>query len=305
MVFAHNEIERIERSGIKTKTFSLLVSLNPLKLLRQIKSLKQIVQEFRPDIIHAHFGSLTAFVSALIAGKARLVITYRGSDLNPSPTDTVIRSLGQKFFSQLAALRADRIICVSRQLMARLWWAHNKTVVLPSGVDLDVFYPIKRSMAREYLKWPDDEYIVLFNAGANPKVKRLDLAEESIAVARRLIGNLRFVVLSGDTPHRELPYFHSGADCLIVTSNFEGSPDIIKEALACDLPIVSVDVGDVVERLQGVNPSRIVSRNPQVIGAAIAEILKMNQRSNGREKTEGISAAAIKNKLIEIYYSII
>ena len=64
-------------------------------------------------------------------------------------------------------------------------------------------------------------------------------------------------------------------------------------------------VGDVVERLQGVNPSRIVSRNIQVIGAAIAEILKMNQRSNGREKTEAISAATIKNKLIEIYYSII
>jgi glycosyltransferase involved in cell wall biosynthesis len=179
-------------------------------------------------------------------------------------------------------------------------------MVIPSGVDMDLFRPIPRCEARRLLGWRDEERVVLFNAaGRTPGVKRLDLAEASVAVMRQLIGEVRFVVLRGDIDQEEVPLYLSGADCLLLTSDYEGSPDIIKEALACGLPVVSVEVGDVPERLEGVYPSRIVARDPRAVGTAAAEIVLSGQRSNGRELIRELSSTSITEKILQVYRSMI
>ena len=307
MIFAHKEISRIAAAGYETKTFMLATSLNLSKIWRETVKLKRVTVLYRPDFIHAHFGTLTGFVSAFISQitGVPLVVTFRGSDLNPSPFDGKFRSVFQKILSHLAAFRAKTNICVSCQLKKRLWWCRWKTRVIPSGIDLEFFKPVGKDEARRTLGWEKDERIVCFNAGLSPDVKRLDIAERSVDEMRECIGAVRLVVLRGDVSHNKMPVYLSGSDCLLLTSDYEGSPDIIKEALSCNLPIVSVDVGDVRERLEGVIPSRIVARDPNAIASGAAEIIVSGQRSNGRGHVAEISATAVRNKILKIYESLI
>src|SRR5262249_21309276 len=146
-----------------------------------------------------------------------------------------------------------------------------------------------RDEARLRLGWGLDERVVLFNAGREPKVKRLDLARAAVEAARRRCGDIRFAVLDGYVDPKEIPTWMNAADCLLFTSDWEGAPTVIQEALACDLPIVSVNVGDVPERLQGVSPSCIVARDPEALGGALADILETRERSNGHTRSQRIS----------------
>jgi glycosyltransferase involved in cell wall biosynthesis len=97
----------------------------------------------------------------------------------------------------------------------------------------------------------------------------------------------------------------NASDCLLLTSDFEGSPDVIKEALACNLPIVSVDVGDVKERTEGVAGASIVGRDPRVIAAAAHEILDQGKRSSGRSKISELDAPRVRDAILALYYDVL
>lgn len=304
MVFAHAEIARIAATGIETSVLPYATSLRPDRFARQILAIRSRIRQFKPDVVHAHFGTITAFAT-VIAADVPVVITFRGSDLNPSPSDGLIRNALQKLLSNIAASSAKAVILVSTGLRDRLWLKHPSAHVIPTGVDLDLFTPASSRLSRLELGWSLEEKIVLFNAGTSPRVKRLDLAEQSLELLRRRIPNVSLKVLRGLTPHDELPLHMNAADCLLLTSDFEGSPDIIKEALACNLPIVSVDVGDVKERTSGVKQTAIVARDPAAIANEIALILSSNERSNGREKISELDASKIRDAVIRVYTTIL
>jgi teichuronic acid biosynthesis glycosyltransferase TuaC len=100
-------------------------------------------------------------------------------------------------------------------------------------------------------------------------------------------------------------HYMNAADCLLLTSDYEGSPTVIKEALACGLPIVSVDVGDVRDRLKGVSPSRIVGRDPVEIAAALESVLSLGERSNGPSLVSEVSDKKIAWKIRSVYERIL
>lgn len=304
MVFAHSEIQRIAAAGIVTEIVPFRSSARPDRLLREIRAIRARVRHFKPDIIHAHFGTITAFAT-VIASRVPVVITFRGSDLNPAPSDGLLRNVVQKSLSNTAAFFADALILVSRELESRLWLPHRNAHVIPTGVDLDVFRPASRAEARQRLGWSPDEPVILFNAGLSPRVKRLDLARKSVDVLRQRYPEVRMHVLDGTTPHDVLPVFMNASDCLLMTSDFEGSPDIIKEALASNLPIVSVDVGDVRERTEGVSGAEIVERDPQSIADAAERIIKAGQRSDGRDHIDALDSARIRDAVIGVYRTLI
>jgi glycosyltransferase involved in cell wall biosynthesis len=145
---------------------------------------------------------------------------------------------------------------------------------------------------------------VLFNGGGHPLLKRLDLAQAAVDVARAICGAIRLAVLNGNVAPDSVPVMMSAADCLVLTSECEGSPTVVQEAMACNLPVVTVDVGDVRSRLTGVSPTRIVGRDPTDIGQAIAEVLTLGQRSNGWSRVKDISSAAIAGQVASIYRAI-
>ena len=304
MIFVKRQLDAIQKNGVVGRSFFLSSRTSPRQIFNELRLLRKEIIEFKPDLIHAHYGSVTACLS-VIASRLPVVVTYRGSDLNPEPGVFWFRTVIGRLLSQLAALRSRAIICVSNPLRERLWWNRGLVTVIPTGVDTMVFYPFDRKKAREQLGWRKEELVVLFNAGRNPRLKGLDMVEAAVDVAKKHCGDIRLFVLNGCVDPKKIPVFMNASDCLVLSSRHEGSPNVVKEALACNLPIVSVNVGDVSERLAGVQPSAIVERDPRKIGRAVAEILKIRERSNGFAAIGELSMDKCTKSIISVYESII
>jgi teichuronic acid biosynthesis glycosyltransferase TuaC len=305
MIFVRRQAQSLVGMGVETHLFYLGSRTSPVYLLAEFRRFRAEVSRLHPAVIHAHFGTVTALFAALSSGCLPLVITYRGSDLNPSPPSycrqAKLRAACGRLFSQLAALRAQRIVCVSGQLRDLLWWRRGAVTILPSGVDPELFHPEPRALARRRLGWSDSERVVLFNAGYDVLVKRLDLAKASVERARLEVPDLRLEILDGSVPPAVIPVMMNAADCLLLTSVSEGSPTVVQEALASNLPIVSVAVGDVVERFEGVRDSTVAASDTAALAGALANIVEPPRRSNGRLKLPDFSSRTIARRLREIY----
>ena len=296
MIFARRQADSLTAQGVEVECFFLRSRTSPHALVSELLRFRRVLRRFQPFVVHAHFGTVTALFAMLASLPHPLMITFRGTDLNAVPNGGVRAFLG-RVFSQLAALRAAHIVCVSSQLRARLWWRKSRVTVIPSGVDYTQFRPIDRAVARRLLGWQAEERVVLFNAGHDARNKRLDLAQEACRHARLILPDLRLEVLRGHTDPGLIPVLMNASDCLLVASDSEGSPTVVQEALACGLPIVSVPVGDIEERLRDVIPSRIVQRDAGLLAEAVVELTRSPLRSNGRSKIGEISLQSIALKL--------
>jgi glycosyltransferase involved in cell wall biosynthesis len=227
---------------------------------------------------------MTSFFCAVSTARP-LVITFRGTDIKWDHDVGRWQVWFGHLLSYLSALRATALICVAPVLRDHMRFAslRRRTDVITGAVDVDFFKSVPRAEARAKLGWERDEKVALFNIGNAPLRKRLDLAEGAVAAARARYGNLRLVTMAGEVAPEQVPLMMSAADCLLMTSDVEGSPNVVKEAMSCNLPVVSVDVGDTVERRREVQPSRIAARTPDALGRAVVELLDMNCRSNGRD----------------------
>ncbi len=301
MIFARRQALCLKREGVDVESFYLRSRTSPAALTREYFRLSAHIARFDPALVHAQFGTVTAMLAALAAGRRPLAITYRGGDLNRSPSTGALRSWLGRLLSQLAALRAGLIVCVSEGLRQRLWWRRDRAVVQPSGVDAKLFRPEARDDARTRLGWPPGDRVVLFNAGRDPKNKRLDLALAAAAWARRTWPGLRLEILDGEVDPDRVPTIMNASDCLLVASDTEGSPSVIQEALACGVPIVSVDVGDAAERTRGVTHTRIVERDAETIGRALVELTAAPLRTNGPEAARELSFDCITRSLCALY----
>jgi len=299
MVHVARQVASLEAAGVTCQTFTVASRTSPRIVVREWSRLRREIRAFRPHLVHAHYGTMTAFLT-IVSTALPVIVTYRGSDLNPNRSRGRLREAVGTVLSQIAALRAARIICVSKQLKGKLWWRRDRVSVIPTGVDMTLFCPRDRDEARRELGWEKDERIVLFNAG-DPICKRLDLAQAGVRFAESLCGRIQFVVLDGNVLPDLIPLMMNAADCLLLTSDWEGSPNVVKEALACNLPVVSVDVGDVRERLERVRPSMIVPRDSCEIGRAISDVLKQGQRSNGRESGNALSSETVSRRIVSLY----
>lgn len=303
MIFARRESSCLRYADIEIRQFFLQSRTSLIRLLSEFFRLRRQIRDFRPHVIHAHYGTVTALFCGL-ATMRPVVVTFRGSDLNPGTGNRLRWRIGH-LFSQLAVLRASHIICVTRQLKDRLWWKRKDATVIPGCIDLRSFCPRPRNETRAILGWPAREKVVLFNVGKHPRIKRQDLAEAAVRKANKADPLIRMVILDGDIDPDAIPLYLNSADCLLITSDSEGSPYIVKEALSCDLPIVSVDVGDVSERIEGVTPSRIVRRDTEALAAAIVEMMSLGSRSNGHLAMRDLSEENVAERVRSIYERII
>jgi teichuronic acid biosynthesis glycosyltransferase TuaC len=151
MIFARRQAEALRARHIEVHEFFLESRTSPGALAREFGRFRAISRRLAPDVIHAQFGTVTAAFAVLAAGRLPVLITYRGSDLNPSPG---ARAWLARWLSQAAALRARRIVCVSEGLRERLWWRWPRVTVLPTGVPAGEFRVRPRDMARRRLGWP-------------------------------------------------------------------------------------------------------------------------------------------------------
>jgi teichuronic acid biosynthesis glycosyltransferase TuaC len=300
-VFVDRQCESLKKFGVNIITFDIGTSHSPILLIKRWLELRRLVRKLNPDLVHGAYGTIVGMMS-VFAGRPA-VISFCGGDLQHGASVSYVRLLIGFFLSNLAALRAERLICKSEQLVQALWWRKKKAVIIPNGVDLDLFSPGSQSESRKKLGWDVGHPIVIFNGGSDPKGKGIDLAQEAMKFARSRVPNAVFHVLSNEEPLR-MPLYYRAADALLCTSITEGSPNVVKEALACNLPVVSTAVGDVPERLAGVCPSEVVSRDPKEIGEAISNVLEAKQRSNGRDKVMHLSLDQVALRVLDVYKSI-
>jgi glycosyltransferase involved in cell wall biosynthesis len=226
----------------------------------------------------------------MFRSQAPLVITLHGTDV-----------LGTNIFETMCTRAvshfADAVIVVSEGMRRRI-----PGIVIPCGVDLGVFKPYDRDKARARLGWPKDRHVVLFPFDPARPEKRYDLARASV---ERLVQDgvdteLMTVV---NVPNGEMPWYYSAADALLLCSDYEGSPTSIKEALACNRPVVSTEVGDVGELLSGIAGTRICPQDAGTIARSLREAFDWSRSSDfrGRATMARYDQALTVEKIVGVY----
>jgi glycosyltransferase involved in cell wall biosynthesis/predicted ATP-grasp superfamily ATP-dependent carboligase len=302
--FIKRQAEALRAAGAHIDVFHFAAEQRLWNYLRAWRAVRRRLATGRYDLVHAQFGQ-----SGLVALPKRvpLVVTFRGSDLLGIVSDKTGRHTWRgrvaQRCSRMVARLADAVIVVSEHMKAQLPAAVRPTVI-PSGLDLKLFHPIPRDEARRRLGWSPGRRVVLFVGRPFQARKRHSLARDAVALLNRSLP--AELVVAWGVPHTEMPVYMSAADVLVCTSMQEGSPNVVKEALACDLPVVSVPVGDVALRLQGVAGCELCAdERPETIAAALERVLRRDQRIDGRDAVRPLDEELLTQQVLDIYRSVV
>ena len=176
--------------------------------------------------------------------------------------------------------------------------------VISNGVDLDLFRPLDRDAARRALGLSSDKKFVLFPYPSSIENKRYDLVQAAVDMARREIPEVEILSVS-HVPRSQMPLYMNAADVLVLASQSEGSPNAVKEAMAANLPVITVDVGDAVDLIGPTEGCYLVPREAEAIAARIAEVCRRGSRTRGREWIARFSMEKIAKQIVEVYASVV
>ena len=261
--------------------------------LKNLPTLKRKIKEFRPDIVHAHYGLSGLFAN--LQRRVPVVTTYHGSDINDPK---VLR------FSKMAMRLSAWNIFVSRKTL-EIVRLYEKYTLLPCGVDMSDLQMTNKTEARQERGLDANKRYVLFSGAFDNSVKNASLAKKTIALLQD--DNVELRELKGYS-RDEVTLLMCAADVFFMTSYTEGSPQVIKEAMACGCPIVSVDVGDVKERLDDVAGCYVAkTREPKELADLLRVSMAFEGKTKGRERimADGLDNRSISGKLMEIYSGIV
>lgn len=288
--FLLRQLEALADRGVSTRLLSVPgdVSAGESRSVRRyLEFFPRVAREAREgyDLVHAHYG-LTAPM-ALAQRRLPVVLSLWGTDLE-GPGRPVSRA---------CAPLCDEVIVMTEGMARSLG---TECTVLPFGVDLETFRPTARERARERVGWARDERHVLFPYSPERTVKNYPRARRIVSVVDNLFDQRVTLQVVHGVDHAAVPTYMNAADALVLTSEHEGSPTAVKEALACNLPVVSLDVGDVRQRLAGVDPSVVATSDAGLV-EGLLEVLERDERSNGREAVREVSRDRVVDRLLALY----
>ena len=284
-MFVFEQYTALKKAGVDIITYRV-TGHGVFGYLREAFKLRKVVKRTRPDLVHAHYG-----LSGLCANFQRsvpVVTTFHGSDVHSGGW---IRKL-----SQLAMRLSVYNIFVGHKLYKLSGYKKSNVSIIPCGTDLETIKPIDRAEAKEMVGKRNT--FVLFAGSFARKIKNPELAKESVAK----LPQVELVELSG-YKRAEVNLLMNAADCLLVTSHREGGPLVVKEAMACGTPIVSVDVGDVKEVIGETAGCYIAERNADDIAEKIKMALAFRGKTEGRQRIVelGLDNNQIAKRIIDIY----
>jgi teichuronic acid biosynthesis glycosyltransferase TuaC len=285
--FVEEQVESLRREGIEVDVLFVDGWTSKLNYLWGFFRLWVRLLTNRYDLIHAHY-----VFSGIIARAQFLcpvVLTHHGSQ--------VFRGW-QAPLCRLVTPLMDRAIVMSSEMKEK--GRLSKSHIIPCGIDFSLFKPVPWEQARNELNLPHDKKLVLFAGEYFRPIKRFDIIQESIRLLKEKDPDVDLVLVS-KKPLSVVPKYMSACDVLVLVSDGEGSPMVIKEAMACNLPIVSVPAGDVPEVIADTAGCYLCSQDPEDVARKLELALKRGQRTNGREKIANMEIGAISRKIISLY----
>ena len=297
--FVRSQVESLEGLGVSTSLFEIQGWRSRWAYARALRELPRIVRRQRPDVVHAHYGLSGA---AAMRVDAPLVVSFCGDDVlgttgSNGRITTRSRVLCQLSFA--AARRADAVIVKSEEMRERTRGARSVDVI-PNGVDLAFFAPKRRVDARLEMGWPEKGAIVLFAGSPDEPRKNWSLARSATSRLEKEGRDVHLIALTG-RPQDEVVTAMNAADVLLLPSYHEGSPNVVKEAMAVGLPVVAAPVGDCAERLAGCFPGAVVERTTDAFARAVSSVLDVGGRSNGRELIAPLELSVVARRVLDVY----
>jgi len=286
--FIGDQVEALRTLGVSIDLlhFSTDNKFNYLIPLKYILSLNFSPKQY--DIVHGYYGTINGYLARL-QWKSPVVVTYLGSDINHWRDGFIGRQLIPWI---------DGIIVMSPEMKAKI--KRPDVFIIPFGINLEIFKPIPKAEARQKLNLPQDKKYILFPWNPQRALKRYDLCSAAYKILAKRFSNVEIITVH-NVPHSEMSLYMNASDVLVCTSDHEGSPSSVREAMACNLPIVSVDVGDVRTLISGIKHCYICQRDAEDIAEKISWVLEKSERSNGRIFMQGKDSLTAAKQVIEVY----
>jgi glycosyltransferase involved in cell wall biosynthesis len=302
-----NQGESLLNKGIKISYFPIN-SKGFSGYLRTVYRLRSYLKRNPVDLIHAHY-SLSAYVALLAKREEKLIVSFMGDDIVGSN-----RNDGSVTGISLVLVRLNIFLSrhffsfslvKSEEMLTRV--NHRRISLIPNGVNLNIFIPIDKLKTRNALGIAPEKTLVIFVSDPSRVEKNFSLALESVRSLND--SNILLMPLWGMGKDELINYYNS-ADVCILTSFHEGSPNVIKEAMACNCPIVSTKVGDVelvMSRLEG---CYVASWDPVDFSEKLKLALKFSReqgRTNGRDSITrlGLDSVSVAERIIKVYKKIL
>lgn len=290
-IFVKEQIDSLKNKDFQEVFFINAKKFGVKEYFKSVRRLNKTISDF--DVIHCHhqFSAITVF---LASPRKKPIVSILG-DIEKRST---LNKLAYYFVKKISS----KIIFKNKLPNNSL-----KNILLPNGVNLDFFKPIDKEKSRKHLGLKLEAQYVLFvsNGSLDNPIKRHD---KFLKVIKKINFNtldnkMLLPLYLSNVSREDVPYYFNAANFMLLTSDHEGSPNAIKEAMACNLPIVSTPVGDVSVLLKGVDNSYVSTSGTVNNLTQLAQKIDYAKRSNGRAKLIelGIESESVAKKLLKVY----
>lgn len=299
--FVHEQGEALRARGVEVEYYAV-VGKGVWGYLRNVRPLRQKIADFQPDIVHAHYG-LSGMLAVLSAHRIPVVITcHNGETLTPRGN----------FFSSIALRYARHTIFVAQHIYNKLYFHPKNYTILPCGIDLENLPIVPKAKAQEEMGLPKDKINILFGGAFANERKNEPLARKAIGLLKiadfRLQNGkeINLIEMKGYNRH-EVAMMLCGCDMMLLPTKSEGSPQVVKEAMACNCPVVATDVADIAHLLHGVKNSYVTSFDPADIAEKIRRVIDSGERSDGIYRIQALklSNPEVAEAIHNLYCSIL
>lgn len=300
--FLRVQVDALRERGVRCDVLVAQGRRGPLAYVEIARWARALARGGRYDAVHAHYGLTGA--AAAFQRSAPLVVTFHGSDVMGA-VDAEGRLTPKGRFERIlcgaVCRRAAATIAVSARLAAEIPCTGVRTI--PVGVDESVFRPRDRDDDARRLGLDPRRRYVLFAADPERPVKRFWLARRAVEIVQESLEDVELIAL-GNRRLSEMPLWMNAADVLLITSSHEGGPLTHREAIACNLPVVSVDVGDVKAHLEGVDGCYVADGTAEALADALVSVLRRS-RPDIRHHMLDTTVGTVARQIADVYEEVV
>lgn len=290
-VFVREQGDALAQAGVDVSYFAIK-GKGLFGYLGNLRRLKRTIRAERPDLVHAHYGMSGAL--AVLQRLAPVVTTYHNGE--------TLTWYG-RLVSRLALRFSAYSVFVARHIYERLAPKPKRYTFLPCGIWLERQPLVPKAEAAARLGLPTDRPNVLFGGAFSNLRKNVALAREAVAKLGRPVN---LIEMNGWN-REQVNLLLCACDLMLLPTKSEGSPQVVKEAMACNCPVVATDVADIAYLLSGVRNSYVTGFDAQEIADRIAAVLADGGRSDGRKRIEllNLDNSVVAARLLSIYDTVL